>query len=96
MSIKDVVKKAQRIKHDKLDDEIERLIGTAREELIRVGVDREVVEADGSLVKQAVVTYCLQNLTEEKDLMDKYGKSFEIQADNIRKSKLQAEDADSE
>ena len=88
----DMVKTALRISHDKLDSEIERLVGTAKDEMARAGVAEEVMEADGSLVKEAAVTFCLMKMTEEKDLIDKYEDSFEIQVDNIRKSSFPEED----
>ena len=85
-AINDTVKKALRIKHDKLDDEVTRLINAARDEMIRAGVAEEVVTEGGSLVNQAVVTFCLMSMTEEKDLIDRYENSFRLQVDNIRKS----------
>ena len=86
MSSLDTVKVRRRIKHSKLDNDIETLIDTAKAEMIRVGCDEETVEAGGSLVTQAVVTYCLMNMEKEKDLIDRYEKAFAIQIDSIRKS----------
>lgn len=80
------VKKALRIGHSQLDDEITRLIGTAQAEMIRAGVTEEAVNEGGSLVTQAAVTFCLMNMTEEKNLIDRYEESFRLQVDNIRKS----------
>ena len=96
-SIRDAVKMAAgRIQHDKLDDEIDRLIAVAKADLIRAGVDAEIVQADGSLVAQAVVTFCCKELTEEKDLIDKYEASYIIQADNLRKSSDVGDPAEAE
>ena len=86
MSILDTVKVRRRIKHSKLDNDIETLIDTAKAEMIRVGCDEETVEAGGSLVTQAAVTSCLMNMEKEKDLIDRYEKAFAIQIDSIRKS----------
>ena len=86
MTTQATVKKALRITHSQLDDEITRLIGTAQAEMIRAGVTEEVVNAGGSLVEQATVTFCLMNMTEDKSLIDKYDESFRLQVDNIRKS----------
>ena len=90
--IREAVKKAERIRHDKLDDDIDRLIGTAKADLIRAGVDADIVEECGSLVTQAVVTFCRIEITEEKDLIDKYEESYFIQVDNLRKSSDVGED----
>lgn len=86
MATLDTVKTALRINHDKLDSEITRLIAAAQADMIRVGVASEVVETGGSLVTQAVVTYCLMNMTEEDDLIDKYARAYEIQIDSIRRA----------
>ncbi len=86
MSTLDTVKMRKRIKHSKLDSDIETLIDTAKAEMIRVGCDEGIVNAGGSLVTQAVVTYCLMNMEKEKDLIDRYEKAFAIQIDGIRKS----------
>lgn len=94
MTVLATVKQALRIKHSQLDDEITRLIGTAQAEMIRAGVTEEVVNAGGSLVEQATVTFCLMNMTEEKNLIDRYDESFRLQVDNIRKSDIQVEEDD--
>lgn len=86
MAINDTVKQALRIKHNKLDGEIARLVKTAQDEMIRAGVAKTIAESDDSLVTQAVVTFCLMNMTEEKNLIDKYEGSFRLQVDDIRKS----------
>lgn len=86
MTTLNTVKEAKRIKHNALDVEIQRHIDTANAELIRLGVDEEVVKAGGSLVTEAVVTYCLMKLESDIKLIDKYKESFRIQADQIRRS----------
>lgn len=85
--ITSTIKTALRIKHDKLDDEIERLEETARREMVRVGVKDEIAMDDTNyLANQAVVTYCLMNLTEDEGLIDKYNKAWECQIDGIRRN----------
>lgn len=86
MSALATVKQAKRIKHAKLDDEIKRHINTAKAELIRAGADEDVVNAGGSLVEEAVVTYCLMKLEDDLKLIEKYEDSFRIQSDQIRRS----------
>lgn len=86
MATLDTVKAAARISHTKLDDEINRLIKAAQAELIRSGATETVVNAEGSLVTQAIVSYCLMNLTEDINLIDRYRNAFETQEDAIRRS----------
>lgn len=86
MTMLSTVKAAKRIKHNQLDDEITRYINTAKAELIRAGADESVVNAGGSLVEEAVVTYCLMKLEDDMKLIEKYEDSFKIQSDQIRRS----------
>lgn len=84
--VETAVKTAARIRHNKLDDEIARLIDAATTEMIRAGVDEKAARGDDPLIIQAKVTYCLMNLTEDPNLIDKYNHAFEIQLDGLRKS----------
>lgn len=81
----EIVKDALRIRHKALDDEIERLIGTARADIIRVGVDASLAQSDDDLVIQAIVTYCLLNMSSDPELMDKYNRAYEIQIEGLRR-----------
>ena len=81
----EIVKDALRIRHKALDDEIERLIGTARADIIRVGVDASLAQSDDDLVIQAIVTYCLLNMSSDPELMDKYKRAYEIQIEGLRR-----------
>lgn len=81
----EIVKDALRIRHKALDDEIERLIGTARADIIRVGVDAILAQSDDDLVIQAIVTFCLLNMTSDSELMDKYKRAYEIQIEGLRR-----------
>ena len=85
-NIRDTVKKRERIHHNRLDDDIDELIDTAKADMIRAGVDADIVGACGSLVKQAAVTFCQKEMTEERNLIDKSEESYKIQLDNLRKS----------
>lgn len=80
------VKTALRISHDKLNEEIKRLIVAGLAELLRVGVSAETIQSRGSLVTQAVVTYVSMHMTEDASLIDKYSAAFDIQVDGIRKA----------
>lgn len=68
-----------------LIDEIKRCIDTARAELIRSGVSSDVVNADGDLVRQAIITYCLMTMGDE-DSYERNFNAFQYQQDNLRKS----------
>ncbi|MDY6307444.1 MAG: hypothetical protein SPL71_05230 [Oribacterium sp.] len=81
----EIVKDALRIRHKALDAEIERLISTARADIIRVGVDAILAQSDDDLVIQAIVTYCLLNMSSDPELMDKYKRAYEIQIDGLRR-----------
>ena len=81
----EIVKDALRIRHKALDDEIERLISTARADIIRVGVDAILAQSDDDLVIQAIVTYCLLNMSSDPELMDKYKRAYDIQIEGLRR-----------
>lgn len=81
----EIVKDALRIRHKALDAEIERLIDTARADIIRVGVDAILAQSDDDLVIQAIVTYCLLNMSSDPELMDKYKRAYEIQIEGLRR-----------
>lgn len=84
--IKETIKTALRISHDKLDDEIDRQIATARKELIRVGVSPVKVAAPDELITEAIRVYALKNMTENPDFVDKYERAWVNISDGIRKS----------
>lgn len=85
MAILDTVKIAQRIRHDKLDDELTRQIAAARLELSRVGVSETRANSDDGLIIEAIVTYCLWKNAENSDYIEKYRAAFALQADGLRK-----------
>lgn len=86
MTIFEKVKLALRITHDLLNAEITDVIASARQEMIRAGVDEEVANGSSELVETAIKTYALAyfcgNLTDS----EKYTESFKYQLENIRKS----------
>lgn len=87
MAMLDTIKKAMRITHSELDDEIKRNIAAAEADLARTGIAADIVAAEGELVTQAVVSYCLAHMGENPDLMEKYMDAYRMEADAIRKSK---------
>ena len=88
VSRKESVKNSLRIRHDKLDAEIESTITAAEMDLIRMGVAKDVVnDKDNALVNKAICIYCLWQMTEDERLIDKYHRAYEIHADGLRKNK---------
>lgn len=87
MALLDDVKVALRITHTRLDSEITALIASAREDMVRAGVDSSLTAADTSnLVTSAIKTYVLARMSDTQALMDGYQKSYEYQLDALRKS----------
>lgn len=88
ISRKESVKNSLRIRHDKLDTEIELTITAAEMDLIRMGVAEDVVKnEDDALVNRVICIYCLWQMTEDERLIDKYHRAYEIHADGLRKNK---------
>lgn len=82
------IKLALRITHDQLDNEIAETIASARAELVRAGVLNTVASDDNNaLVNQAVKSYCLANLSNNKEIAQGHQKAFESIMENLRKSK---------
>lgn len=84
--IKQTIKTGLRISHNKLDDEIDRQIITAKSELVRVGVSPARVAAPDPLITEAIRVYALKNLTESIDLIELYDRAWVNLVDGIRKS----------
>lgn len=82
----DTVKKALRISHTALDDEINRQIAVARLELARVGILEAEANGDGGLVGQAIVTYCLSKMSYDTKMAERYENSFSLMVDELRKT----------
>lgn len=82
----DSIKKALRISHDLLDDEIAEAISAGQNELVRAGIDDDMAFSDDVLIRQALKTYCLKCFSNNKDMSERYDKSFECQLENLRKS----------
>ena len=94
MAVIDTVKTALRINHDILDGDIERLIGVAQDELIRVGVDGSLAISDDSLIKQAIVTFCQSQMESDIKKAERFDASWLLQIDNLRKSGVPDESTD--
>ena len=84
--IKQTIKTGLRISHNKLDDEIDRQIITAKSELVRVGVSPAKVAAPDELITEAIRVYALKNMTESVDLIELYDRAWVNIVDGIRKS----------
>lgn len=83
MYIEDM-KKAARISHNLLDDDLMRIEKYACAELIRIGVPAVVIESENDLIRNAVITKALAEIgpTETKAYAME---SWEYQIDNLRK-----------
>ena len=90
MALLDDIKLALRIKHNLLDTEIQSEITSARQEMIRAGVDSAV--ANGlttgtvELVEEAIKAYVLGNHERDVRMAERFEISFRYQLDNLRKS----------
>lgn len=93
-TIFDKVKLALRISHNLLDGEITEVITSARQELIRAGVNADIVNEDSDdsddsvkeLVESAIKTYALEYYTRDVKEAERYANSFQYQCDCLRKS----------
>lgn len=88
ISVNDI-KTSLRISHSKLDNEIGRDIEAAKLELERVGVNEAVINGGSELIDYAVETYVMYRQAlrgKEIELADGYLRSFEHQANSIRRS----------
>lgn len=83
----DEVKLILRMSHNKLDDEINDYIASARLEMIRLGILEEMANSDDDLIKQAIKTYCQMNNTSDDKKYERYFNSWQYQTDCLRKSK---------
>ena len=83
----EAVKKTLRITHTKLDDSIQDTINTARAELIRLGILASKAEDDEDpLIRDAIKTFCQMSYTDDEKKREMIYKSWEVQADGLRKS----------
>lgn len=85
--LKDRVKRALRITHTMLDEEINARILAAKKEMIRVGVAKEAAEnEDDPLIGEAILTYCMMELGDQS-LFERYSEGWDYRIDNLRKSR---------
>lgn len=96
----DPVKDALRLTdaaYEKLFEEIQRNKDTARAEMIRVGISKDISNGDSELVTEAIVTYCQMKMG-RPDYYDRYREAWEYMIDSIRKSqsKFNSQENDNE
>lgn len=96
MTILEKIKLALRISHTLLDAEITDVIASARQEMLRAGVDEAVANSDYELVETAIKTYALQYYASDVKDAERYGESFRYQLDCIRKSEITISEDDQE
>ena len=85
-TIFDKVKLALRISHNLLDGEINDVITSARDELVRAGVDSELAYSDEELIQTAIKTYALAYYSSDSKDAERFNQSFYYQCDCLRKS----------
>ncbi|MBD5798408.1 DNA-packaging protein [Bacillus pseudomycoides] len=75
----DVVKKALRISHNALDDEISDLIEAARHDLMLSGVSSEKANVDTDpLIKRAIITYVKANFIPDAKEAERFQLSYDM------------------
>lgn len=84
-TILEKVKLALRISHNELNDEIEDVITSARQEMTRAGMRSDIAAGSMELVETAIKTYALAYYAPVKEA-EKYTESFRYQLDQLRKS----------
>jgi len=82
----DKVKLALRISHNLLDGEIADVITSARNELVRAGVDSTLAQSDEELIQTAIKTYALAYYSSDVKDSERFNQSFTYQCDCLRKS----------
>ncbi len=83
----DVVKRALRISHSKLDLDILDSIEVAKAEMVRLSISPIKIESGDALVRQAIRTYCLYNFCAEEKRKAGYLTSWNYQLEAMRKSR---------
>ena len=90
MALLEDIKLTLRISHNLLDEEIQDEITSARQEMVRAGVNSSVATTqDGEnnlLVEQAIKVYVLMLHEMDVKRREGYEESFKNQLDNLRKS----------
>lgn len=66
-------------------DEIKRNIEIAKAELVRSGVAESIVDTEGPMIVNAIITYCQATMNDEKEY-EMYMNAFMYQQENLRKS----------
>lgn len=92
MDILQRVKTAKRIGHSKLDEEINDLIEACKLDLDRLGIKKSLIENPDAQIRQAIVLYCLSNLSDDINFNKAYGESYQYQVDSLRKTRKYTED----
>lgn len=91
LAVADALRLSQKAaESEKMSRVITRNIKTARSELIRAGVSVVIAESNHPLVEDAIITFCLMKMDDEK-MQTKHEEAFIYQLDNLRKSKITLE-----
>lgn len=76
---------------EKLSDEIDRNIRTARAEMIRSGVSDVIANSNHDLIVDAIVTYTMMKMG-DASRSEQFRNGWEFQLDCIRKSNIRLEE----
>ena len=86
MALVDIIKKADRITTNALDDEISRLIAWVRSEMVRVGVPADkAASTTNDLVQQCIVEGVLSKIATDEKIRDAASNAFAYQLDCLRR-----------
>lgn len=80
------VKVALRISHDKLNDEIQDTINTAKKELERAGILSSMILDTDPLIVDAVKTFCKYSFASNDKMREGFFESWQYQLDCLRKT----------
>ena len=92
MALVDIIKKADRITTNALDDEINRLIGWVRAEMVRVGIPSDKAASDSDdLITQCIIEGVLSKIASDDKMRDAASTAYIYQLDNLRKHNWEEE-----
>lgn len=89
-SLVDRAKVRLRIKHDRLDDEIQSVVQTAVLAMIEAGVSAGLLESPDALTSEAILTYVQYKMAESGNAQ--FFESWQYQVDCIRRHREEIHD----
>lgn len=81
------IKARLRISHSKLDDQFAQDIEAAKAELVRIGVLKEIVDAENNpLIDKAIIAYCMWIEADSEKMAFGYKAQWNQWRDELRRS----------